>query len=201
MKLSYAFARLLKHIRPNATQTSMIDEKANIGAALQIAGTHIGRYSYCGADCSIANPDIGGFTPIADHVVTGASAHAMDHASVSPVFYADRKPFGRVFWYATPHRTPRTWIGHDVRMGYSAKIVSGIAIGDGDVVAMGAVVTRDVMPYSILGGIPTKFIRERFPLEVAKELAHLVWWEWSEQTLQDKAHLFDDPRALIEAER
>ena len=199
MRMPYAFARLLKHLRPSAVRTSEIHAKARVGAASQVVETRIGRYSYCGADCSIVNAEIGNFTSIADQVVIGGATHAMQHVSTSPVFHAGRNPFRRVFSDDPAPLAPRTTVGHDVWIGHGAKIASGVTIGNGAVVAMGAVVTRDVEPYSIVGGVPAKRLKERFSSEMAEKLTDLAWWDWSEEKLQARAHLFDDPLALIEA--
>lgn len=69
-------------------------------------------------------------------------------------------------------------IGNDVWIGYNAIILSGVKIGDGAIVATGAVVTKDVKPYEIVGGIPAKIIRKRFSDEVIIKLQKMKWWNW-----------------------
>ena len=69
-------------------------------------------------------------------------------------------------------------IGNDVWIGYNAIILSGVKIGDGAIVATGAVVTKDVKPYEIVGGIPAKVIRKRFSDEVIIKLQKMKWWNW-----------------------
>ena len=69
-------------------------------------------------------------------------------------------------------------IGNDVWIGYNAIILSGVKIGDGAIVATGAVVTKDVKPYEIVGGIPAKVIRKRFSHEVIIKLQKMKWWNW-----------------------
>ena len=75
-------------------------------------------------------------------------------------------------------------IGNDVWIGYEAVIMAGVHIGDGAIIAARAVVTKDVPPYTIVGGTPAKEIRKRFDTEVIQQLLKLKWWDWS----TDKIH-------------
>ena len=70
-------------------------------------------------------------------------------------------------------------IGNDVWIGYEAVIMAGVHIGDGAIIAARAVVTKDVPPYTIVGGTPAKEIRKRFDAEVIQQLLILKWWDWS----------------------
>ena len=75
-------------------------------------------------------------------------------------------------------------IGNDVWIGYEAVIMAGVHIGDGAIIAARAVVTKDVPPYTIVGGTPAKEIRKRFDAEVIEQLLIQKWWDWS----ADKIH-------------
>ena len=75
-------------------------------------------------------------------------------------------------------------IGNDVWIGYEAVIMAGVHIGDGAIIAARAVVTKDVPPYTIVGGTPAKEIRKRFDAEIIEQLLILKWWDWS----TDKIH-------------
>ena len=68
-------------------------------------------------------------------------------------------------------------IGNDVWIGYEAVIMAGVHIGNGAIIAARAVVTKDVPPYTIVGGVPARPIRKRFDEEVIQELETLQWWE------------------------
>lgn len=70
-------------------------------------------------------------------------------------------------------------IGNDVWIGYETVIMAGVHIGDGAIIAARAVVTKDVPPYTIVGGTPAKEIRKRFDTEVIQQLLKLKWWDWS----------------------
>lgn len=75
-------------------------------------------------------------------------------------------------------------IGNDVWIGFEAVILSGVTIGDGAIIGTRAVVTKDVPPYTIVGGIPAKPIRKRFSDSVISELLKLQWWDWSENRIK-----------------
>ena len=75
-------------------------------------------------------------------------------------------------------------IGNDVWIGYEAVIMAGVHIGDGAIIAARSLVTKDVPPYTIVGGTPAKEIRKRFDAEVIEQLLILKWWDWS----TDKIH-------------
>ena len=76
-------------------------------------------------------------------------------------------------------------IGNDVWIGYDAVIMAGVRIGDGAIIGTRAVVTKDVEPYSIVGGVPAKEIRKRFSPEVIKKLMELQWWNWPIEKIKD----------------
>ena len=75
-------------------------------------------------------------------------------------------------------------IGNDVWIGYEAVIMAGVHIGDGAIIAACAVVTKDVPPYTIVGGTPAKEIRKRFDAEVIQQLLMLKWWDWSADNIR-----------------
>ena len=76
-------------------------------------------------------------------------------------------------------------IGNDVWIGYEAVILSGVTIGDGAVIGSRAVVTKDVPPYTIVGGVPAKTIRRRFDEDTVEELLGLRWWDWPEEVIRE----------------
>ena len=74
-------------------------------------------------------------------------------------------------------------IGNDVWIGYEAVILAGVTIGDGAIIGTGAVVTKDVPPYTIVGGVPAKPIKKRFSEETISALLEIQWWNWSEKRI------------------
>ena len=85
-------------------------------------------------------------------------------------------------------------IGNDVWIGYEAVILSGVTIGDGAIIGARAVVTKDVPPYTIAGGVPAKQIRKRFPDEVISTLLALKWWDWPEEKIAMHLHAIQSGR-------
>ena len=74
-------------------------------------------------------------------------------------------------------------IGNDVWIGYEASILAGVTIGDGAIIGARAVVTKNVPPYTIVGGVSARQIRKRFPDEVISTLLTLKWWDWPEDRI------------------
>lgn len=77
-------------------------------------------------------------------------------------------------------------IGNDAWIGYEAVVMAGVTIGDGAVIGARAVVTKDVLPYTIVGGIPAKPIRKRFSEETISALLALKWWDWPKEKIAQK---------------
>jgi virginiamycin A acetyltransferase len=75
-------------------------------------------------------------------------------------------------------------IGNDVWIGYEAVIMPGVAIGDGAIIGTRAVVTKDVEPYAIVGGVPARTIRKRFSDETIQKLLEIRWWDWPVEEIQ-----------------
>jgi serine acetyltransferase len=78
-------------------------------------------------------------------------------------------------------------IGSDVWIGAKSTIMSGVKIGHGAIVAAGALVTKDVEPYSVVGGNPAKHLKYRFKEEQIKNLLDIAWWEWEENKIKENA--------------
>ena len=87
-------------------------------------------------------------------------------------------------------------IGNDVWIGYEAVIMSGVTIGDGAIIASRAVVTKDVPPYTIVGGVPAKTIRKRFSDDDIAALQKMKWWNWPIEQIQ--AHISEIQTGKIE---
>lgn len=84
-------------------------------------------------------------------------------------------------------------IGNDVWIGMNAVILSGVHIGDGAIIGAGAIVTKDVEPYAIVGGVPAKVIRYRFPKEIIDAFLRIKWWDWPLEKIEENMELFYQP--------
>lgn len=167
-----------------------------VGAGSRVMNVEMGDYSYCDRMCDLANAKIGKFANIASFVRVGATDHPMERASLHHFLYRSADYWPDVDhdadWFA--HRASRTaTIGHDTWIGHNAQVKPEVTIGDGAVVASGAVVTKDVAPYTIVAGIPAKPVRRRLPEPVADRLVALGWWDWDHATLRTA---LEDFRAL-----
>jgi len=166
------------------------DGPAKIGNNTYFKGT-IGSYSYIGPDCRL-NADIGKFCSISAGVITVEGMHPVNRVSTSPVFYSPHNQCNTSFTnsldfddllFIDKVRKIACRIGNDVWIGENVSLKGGITIGNGACIAMGAVVTKDVPPYSIVGGVPAKIIRMRFCEEQIKILERSQWWDREEDWL------------------
>ncbi|MDR1518015.1 MAG: CatB-related O-acetyltransferase [Dysgonamonadaceae bacterium] len=89
-------------------------------------------------------------------------------------------------------------VGNDVWIGYNVTVMAGVSIGDGAIIGTNSLVTKDVEPYTIVGGNPATFIRKRFPDEVIEALEKIRWWDWDiEKILQNIDELFSNDIARL----
>ena len=77
-------------------------------------------------------------------------------------------------------------VGNDCWIGHAAILLPGVTVGDGAVIAAGAVVSRNVPPYTIVGGVPARAIRKRFPDSVAESLRRIAWWDWPDEIIFER---------------
>lgn len=179
-----------------AIADSRLGRWVEIGASSRIANSAMDDYSYCDRLCDIANARIGKFANIASFVRIGATDHPMDRASLHHFLYRSASYWDDAEddadWFA--RRAARlTHVGHDTWIGHAAQIKPEVTVGDGAVVASGAVVTKDVAPYTIVAGVPAVMVRRRLPEDLADRLVALAWWDWEHDALRAA---LDDFRAL-----
>ncbi|MBJ7406889.1 MAG: acetyltransferase, partial [Bradyrhizobium sp.] len=136
-----------------------------------------------------ADAAIGKFTAIANSVRIGAPNHPMGRPSQHrftyvPEYYEASATRDRDFFAG--RRGDRVIVGNDVWIGHAAILLPGVTVGDGAVIAAGAVVSRDVAPYTIVGGVPARPIRKRFDDSVAKSLRRIAWWDWPDEIIFER---------------
>lgn len=167
-----------------------------IGRGSRVAHSVIGDYSYCDRYCDIANADVGKFSNIASFVRIGATDHPLDRASLHHFMYRSASYWDGAEddagWFER-RRSRRAAIGHDTWLGHNAQIKPEVTVGHGAVVASGAIVTRDVAPYTIVAGVPAAPVRARLPERLAERMMALAWWDWSHDALRAA---LEDFRAL-----
>lgn len=196
---SYLYAKLAKRLRGRAVRNSQVHSTVVVGTGSNMLGSSMGRYSYCGHDCQIANTEIGQFCSISDHVFIGGAEHPMDWVSTSPVFQNMRHsgPRKRFAKFDLP-KSKRTIIGNDVWIGHGVTIKQGITICDGAVVGSNALVTKDVPPYAVVGGVPSKVIKYRFSQEVIDRLEEIKWWNLPDEEITKRIDLFHIKNPTLE---
>lgn len=166
----------------------------------------IGYGSFIGPQSEI-HASIGRYCCISGRVKVVTGTHPVrEFVSVHPAFYSTKKQCG--FTYVTTdcfceqsaNKTDGntlTRIGNDVWIGYNATILGGVRIGNGAVVAAGAVVTEDVAPYTIVGGVPAKVIRKRFTDEQIGFLNEFRWWEKDRDWLDENHEYFQNVEGFM----
>ncbi len=127
----------------------------------------------------------------------GGGAHPLHFVSTSPVFCRGRNPLGIHFAEHAFEPFSETVIGNDVWLGEGCRIRAGVTVQDGAVAGMGAVVTRDVEPYSIVAGNLAREIRKRFPEDIVRRLLAVRWWDWDQERIRELAPYFNDPGQLL----
>lgn len=167
-----------------------------IGASARLHEVTLGDYSYCDRFAELAYTSVAKFANIAAFVRVNPGNHPMHRASLHHFQYR-----AGAYWpgvedeaeFFAWRRARACRIGNDTWLGHGAIVLAGRGVGDGAVVGAGAVVTRDVAPYTIVAGNPARTIRARFPAPVAARLAGLAWWDWDHDRL---AAALPDFRAL-----
>jgi phosphonate metabolism protein (transferase hexapeptide repeat family) len=171
-----------------------------VGRDSVILNSSFGAYSYCTRLCDIANATIGKFVNIASMVRIGPTDHPMTRASQhhflyrSADYWPEAAPDADFFAVRAARRVS---IGHDVWIGHGAIVRPEVQVGNGAVIGAGAVVTRNVEPYTIVTGIPAAPLRRRLPVAVADALERLAWWDWDHDRLREA---LPDFRALPAAD-
>lgn len=169
--------------------STFFEGRNSIAKGVYMFNCKLGYASYISNDSIFQNTKIGRFCCIADHVHVCLGNHPVGFVTMHPSFYYDTtsqigytfhqgKPlFCNIYKYPANEKDFQIVIGNDVWIGSHALIMGGVTIGDGAVVAAGAVVTKNVEPYSIVAGVPARVIKKRFSSDLIKILMDLKWWE------------------------
>ena len=166
----------------------------------KIKGSTIGDYTYIRNDTDVESADIGKVCSIADHCRVGMGGHTLGFLSTSPLF-TEVHNGTKSSWInqdivSTDNK--RAIIGNDVWIASHVLINGGVTVGNGAVIGAGAVVVKDVPPYAIVGGVPAKIIRYRFPADVIAKLEELKWWDMPEEKLKEHIALFQKEDVTVE---
>lgn len=145
----------------------------------RLRNSELGQCSYVSRSTQLYHAQVGNFTCIGPEVLIGLADHpTKDFVSTHPIFYSTKGQSNPVIIEKNLFEEQmQTHIGNDVWIGARAIIKSGIQIGNGAVIASGAVVTKDVEPYSVVGGVPAQLIKYRFSPAQIVALEESKWWE------------------------
>lgn len=127
---------------------------------------------------------IGKFCAIATGAkfIMSSANHKMDGFSAFP-FFIFKQGWEKDFDITSLPYKGDTVVGNDVWIGYDATIMPGVTIGDGAIIGAKAVVTKDVPPYSVVGGNPAKILKTRFDEQTVAKLREIAWWDWSREKI------------------
>ena len=175
-------------IHPTAlVSASRLGRYTEIAEGNHILECDIGDYSYTARYADIAYSTLGKFVNVAAFTRINPGEHPHHRASLhhfmyrSSYYWPEEEDEKLVFDW---RRSRPVRIGHDMWMGHGAIIMKGVTVGDGAVVASNAVVTKDVPPYAIVGGLPAKVIKWRHPTAIADRLQAVAWWDWDHERLR-----------------
>lgn len=158
----------------------------------------LGDMTYISSATMISNARIGSFCSIAPNCKIGVGLHpSRAYVSSHPAFYSTLRQSQISFAKETGFTEYKMIeIGNDVWIGIGAVIMDGVKIGDGAIIGAGAVVTKDVMPYMIVGGVPASVIRQRFDEKTIQFLQQSRWWDLDLGFLEKNYLAFSDIESL-----
>lgn len=192
----YTIIKFLSFLIPNSALRKKFRERMNIRfntKNTKYSQDHrkynIGDYSYLGEATTIRNvkeTTIGKYCSISHQVQIGLTQHPLDTLSTHGFFLNEYNAnINNLLKVPKENRIdfkdklmPPVTIGNDVWIGFRAMVMDGIKIGDGAVVAAGAIVTHDVPPYAIVAGVPARIKKYRFEKEIIDKLLDLRWWDY-----------------------
>lgn len=203
-------ARGAQHVaRIGASEVLVEPPVRFLGRFLVRSTTRIGCFTELGNNTEVQAADLGRYDEIGNNTTIGATGHPTTWLGVSAAQYKqqtwgwhpsadaagliDPEAGGRQSFRSVG--PDRATIGHDVWLGAGVVVLRGVTVGDGCIVAANAVVTRDLPPYTICGGLPARVIKPRVPDDLRDELLELQWWRYSPNQLAGVP--FDDLGAAV----
>ena len=157
----------------HANRGTYFDRHVNIITWSDQYKVHLGKYNSIGRDCN--------FFLHANHRADWVTTTSQLLGPVTPEIADMHMNMGHPTCKGDIH------VGNDVWIGATSTIMSGITIGDGAIIGAGSTVTKDVPPFAIVAGNPSKIVRYRFTEEQIEKLLQISWWDWEEDKIKDNA--------------
>ena len=167
----------------------------------KLINSHVGRHSRICIGTDVLNATIGNFTEIAKETVIGPGAHPTNLLSPNSIFYKKGSWKWNHLWGVGIDFKEENYpvkIGHGVWIARRCMVMDGVTIGDGAIVAAGAIVTKDVPPYAVVGGVPAKILKYRFPKDIIERLLNIEWWNLPDEEITKVIDLFHKPNPSLE---
>lgn len=195
-KIKYLFFKLKMRKKQISINSILANQKAKYDYGCSVMGNTyigetvaIGKFSYINCNSCIEDCDIGSFCSIASNVNINPFMHPKNYISSHPFV------FNKIYGFVEENirfDTKRVFIGNDVWIGLNVIIMGGCSIGNGAIIAAGAVVTHDVPSYEIWGGVPAKKIGDRFKREDANYIEATEWWNWDIKKIKEEINNFKE---------
>lgn len=191
---------------PSNAVDCVFSSGVKILSGASLCSVNIQKNSYVGNNSMINTCDIGSFCSLGPDLLIAPGKHPLGrNVSTYPGFYRSRAS-GAIPMYsegvfpdaAVEHQ--RCTIGSDVWIGARCVVLDGVTIGSGAVVAAGAVVSRDVAPFSVVGGVPARLIRNRFSDQQIERLLRLEWWNWDDAKIREHSLAMQDINVFLGCE-
>ena len=165
---------------------------------VSIFNSNLGDYVYIANNTKINNSKFGNFCSIGPNVQIGLGMHPTKLISTHPIFFSTKKQCQISFVNKDCFKElGENEIGNDVWIGANVIVLDNIKIGDGAIIAAGSVVTKDVEPYEIVGGIPAKLIKKRFSEKEIEKLLIFKWWNKDIDWIKEHSPLFNKPECFF----
>lgn len=184
---------------------SILEGRNLLLPGVSLIDSYLGRYSYLSKNSSIIKAKVGRYTCIGPEVKIIFGQHPTSKfVSIHPAFYSTQNGIGYSFVKKEKfeevrfaNQTYGVVIGNDVWIGAYAKIMEGVTIADGTIIAAGAVVVKDTEPFEIVGGVPASHIRYRFGERERNELLQLEWWNKDTKWIMEHAEEFENINSFL----
>lgn len=180
----------------STVRESVIGERSSLQRYGDIWRLKLGRYSCIGRVSTLQSCEVGSFCALADYLTIGCDDHDYKMLTTHP-FWHDKSwgilkdaEFSR-YYHEKEYEQPCV-IGNDVWFGAGVTVCRNVKIGDGCVIGAGAVITRDIEPYSVVVGVPGKVIKKRFDDKTIERLLKAKWWNLPISVIESNIHLFKD---------